>query len=75
MDPSWSEIKFILCRHEDIVEGIIVQFREISTKVNNLEQVVNALLQRNDSLELERKHTNSLKQTVAVLLQRMDILE
>jgi len=43
--------------------------------VNNLEQVVNALLQRNDSLKLERQQSNALEQTVAMLFQCMDTLE
>lgn len=75
MEPSWSEIKRILRRLEDIVEGIRVQFNEISTKLNNLEQMVNALLQPIDSLELERQRTSALEQTIAVLLQRMDSLK
>jgi hypothetical protein len=44
-------------------------------KFNNLEQMVNALFHRIDSLELERQWTNALEQTVAMLLQRMDSME
>jgi hypothetical protein len=75
MDPSWSENKRILRRHEDIFEGSRVQIREFSAKVNNLEHMVNALFHQMDLLEHKRQRTIVLEQTVAMLLQRLDSLE
>ena len=37
--------------------------------------MVNALLQRIDSLELERKWTNAVEKTIEVILKCMDFLE
>jgi hypothetical protein len=54
MDPSWSEIKRILRRHEDIFEGSRNQNGEFAVKFNNIEHMVNALFHIIDNLEQER---------------------
>jgi hypothetical protein len=54
MDPSWSDMKHILRRREEIVEGNRVNFRQVLVKISEIEQIVTTLLQCMDNLELER---------------------
>jgi hypothetical protein len=75
MDPSWSEIKHILRRHEDIFEGSIIQIGEFATKFNNIEQMVNSLFHVTKTLEQERQRICALKKMVEILLQRMYTME
>ena len=75
MEPSWSEIKHILRRHEDIFEGSKSQIGEFVVKFNNMEQMVIVLFHRTNSLDQERHRTFALEQKVAMLLQRMNRLE
>jgi D-hexose-6-phosphate mutarotase len=75
MDPSWSEIKKIMRRHEDIFEGSWMQIMDYAIKFNNVDQMINALFQRTDSLEKESQQITSLDHTITMLLQRIDSLE
>lgn len=45
MDPSWSNIKHILRRHEDMAEGSRVNFNQVISKVSSIEQLIMTLLQ------------------------------
>jgi hypothetical protein len=51
MDPSWSDIKCILHRHEETIEGNSVDLRQVTGKVGTLDQIVASLLQRIELLE------------------------
>jgi hypothetical protein len=52
-DPSWSDIRCILCRHEETIEGSGVDLRQVMSKVGTLDQIVASLLQRIEFLEQE----------------------
>jgi hypothetical protein len=76
MDPSWSDIKRILRRHEDMAEGSRLSYiqvdnkvNQVDTKVNGHEQIILELLQRVEDLEQERHETGDLKQVVGTLMQ------
>jgi hypothetical protein len=56
MDPSWSDIKHILRRHEDMVEGNKLNFSQLSRIVANQEQINVSLLQKIEMLEQEKVH-------------------
>jgi hypothetical protein len=75
MDPSWSEIKRIMRRHEDIFEGPRMQLREYTANFKNVDQMIKALFQRTKSFEKESQQTSALEHTIAMLLQRLDSLE
>jgi hypothetical protein len=51
MEPSWSEIKHILRRHEEISEANHSTLHQLSVKMGNLEQTVSNLTQCIESLE------------------------
>jgi hypothetical protein len=57
MDPSSSNIKCILCRHEDIIEGNSVDLRQF---MGRLYQIVASLLQQIEILEHECQQLRSL---------------
>jgi hypothetical protein len=63
-DPSWRDIKNILCRHEDMVEGSRLNYTQLSRIVANQEQTNVFLLQKIEMLEKdkvqERKHENTI---------------
>jgi hypothetical protein len=52
-----------------------VNFNQVLFKVRGIEQLIMTLLQRIETLELERQRTGALEQTMVTLLWRMDTLE
>jgi hypothetical protein len=71
MDPSWSDLKGILCQHEEIVEGNSAALQHVTVKLGELDHIVVNLTnllrvqtQRIDNLEMEYQYLRSL-----VLLQ------
>jgi hypothetical protein len=80
MDPSWTDIKTILRRHEDMAEGSRLSYiqvdskvHQVDTKVNGQEQKIVELLQRVEDLEQERHERGDLKQVVRTLLESLEL--
>jgi hypothetical protein len=76
MDPSCSDIKRILRRHEDMAEGSILSYIQVDSKVNQVdikvnghEQIILVLLQQVEDLEQDKHETDDLKQVVGTLMQ------
>jgi hypothetical protein len=83
MDPSWSDIKKILRRHEDMAENSRVSYNQIDSKVNKVdskvidhEQITLTLLQRVQVLEQERRGSRiKTRFWSGALTQRVEALE
>jgi predicted RNase H-like nuclease (RuvC/YqgF family) len=60
---------------EDIFKSSRVHIRDYTVKFNNVDQMINALFQRADSIEQESQQTTALEHTVSMLLQQIDSLE
>jgi hypothetical protein len=60
MDPSWSDMKHILCRHEEIGEANSLALQQVMTKMGELDQLLRVQIQCIDNLELECQHFRSL---------------
>jgi hypothetical protein len=60
MDPTWREIKCILCRHEEIVESNNMALQQVSVKMGELEQTVSNLTLHIDDLETKCQFLRSL---------------
>jgi hypothetical protein len=79
MDPSWSDIKRILHKHEDMAEGSRLNFSQLSRTIVNQKRINVSLLKKIKKLEQEkvqeRQRNSDLEQIVRNLSQRVDVLE
>jgi len=82
MDPSWSSIKIILRRHEDMTKRSVLNYAQVDGKVNQVgnkwnghEQIILAFLHWVEDLEQEQHETSELKQVVGTLMQQVEALE
>jgi hypothetical protein len=60
MDPSWSDVKCILKRHEEMVEANSSGLQQVSGKLGDLDQTIAILVQCIDNLEMECQQLRSL---------------
>jgi hypothetical protein len=75
MDPSGRDIKRILRRHEDILEGVRDQFKEHVVHFTHLNHSIQNLFHRIEIVERDSLRIIDLEHSIPILSQRVDLLE